>query len=170
MHFARRDLAEQPLRRAQQGHLLGRLGDVGAQGWTGDGDVNPPRRPALTRGRLLAPPLAGRRPSLPPGRPTLGARRSAIHGSVVAFRSVPRIAEQFITEHYWGYTARGERTSEYRIEHPRWKIWPADSFELKADIATLYGEKFVEPLKAKPVSAFIADGSYVEVQRRTTEP
>jgi uncharacterized protein YqjF (DUF2071 family) len=77
---------------------------------------------------------------------------------------------EFITEHYWGYTARGERTSEYRIEHPRWKIWPADSFELKADIATLYGEKFVEPLKAKPVSAFIADGSYVEVQRRTTEP
>jgi hypothetical protein len=41
---------------------------------------------------------------------------------------------------------------------------------LKADIATLYGEKFVEPLKAKPVSAFIADGSYVEVQRRTTDP
>ena len=89
--------------------------------------------------------------------------------------------EQFITEHYWGYTARArhavagerrrsERTSEYRIEHPRWKIWPADSFELKADIATLYGEKFVEPLRAKPVSAFIADGSHVEVQRRTTEP
>ncbi|PYL47732.1 MAG: hypothetical protein DMF40_07280 [Verrucomicrobia bacterium] len=89
--------------------------------------------------------------------------------------------EEFITEHYWGYTARArravagegsqnERTSEYRVEHPRWKIWPADSFELKADIATLYGEKFVEPLTAKPVSAFIADGSYVEVQRRTTEP
>jgi hypothetical protein len=82
----------------------------------------------------------------------------------------PGSHEQFITEHYWGYTARGERTSEYRVEHPRWKIWPADSFELKADIATLYGEKFVEPLTAKPVSAFIADGSHVEVQRRTTEP
>jgi hypothetical protein len=41
---------------------------------------------------------------------------------------------------------------------------------LKADIATLYGEKFREPLKANPVSAFIADGSHVEVQRRTTEP
>jgi hypothetical protein len=78
--------------------------------------------------------------------------------------------EEFITEHYWGYTARGERTSEYRVEHPRWKIWPADSFKLKADIATLYGEKFLEPLTATPVSAFIADGSYVEVQRRTTEP
>jgi hypothetical protein len=41
---------------------------------------------------------------------------------------------------------------------------------LKADSATLYGEKFLEPLKAKPVSAFIADGSHVEVQRRTTGP
>src|SRR2546421_11685130 len=29
----------------------------------------------------------------------------------------------FIREHYWGYTARGERTSEYRVEHSRWKIW-----------------------------------------------
>src|SRR5207248_10481676 len=78
--------------------------------------------------------------------------------------------EEFITGQYRGYTARSERTSEYRVEHPRWKIWPADSFELKADIATLYGEKFLEPLRAKPVSAFIADGSHVEVQRRTVEP
>ena len=78
--------------------------------------------------------------------------------------------EEFITEHYWGYTHRGpERTSEYRVEHRRWKIWPADSFEFKADVATLYGEKFLEPLHAKPVSAFICDGSYVEVFRRTTE-
>src|SRR5438128_12022355 len=77
--------------------------------------------------------------------------------------------EEFITEHYWGYTARGERTSEYRLEHPRWKIWPADSFELKADIATLYGEKFIDPLRTKPVCAFIADCSDVELQRRVTE-
>ncbi|HEV2095895.1 MAG TPA: DUF2071 domain-containing protein [Chthoniobacterales bacterium] len=77
--------------------------------------------------------------------------------------------EEFITEHYWGYTARGARTSEYRVEHPRWKIWPAESFELSADVATLYGSEFVEPLRAKPASAFIADGSFVEVQRRTTE-
>jgi uncharacterized protein len=35
----------------------------------------------------------------------------------------PGSQEEFITEHYWGYTACGERTSEYRVEHPRWKIW-----------------------------------------------
>ncbi|MFL6542905.1 MAG: YqjF family protein [Chthoniobacterales bacterium] len=78
--------------------------------------------------------------------------------------------EEFITEHYWGYTKRGaERTSEYRIEHPRWKIWPAASHEFKVDVATLYGAKFVEPLAATPVSAFIADGSFVAVHRRDAD-
>jgi uncharacterized protein len=75
--------------------------------------------------------------------------------------------EEFITEHYWGYTRRGpDRTNEYRIEHPRWKIWPAASYELRADIAALYGEKFLAPLTTPPASAFIADGSFVTVYRR----
>ncbi len=78
--------------------------------------------------------------------------------------------EEFITEHYWGYTQRGPRTSEYRVEHPRWKIWPAESFELKADVATLYGEAFCEPLSAIPVSAFIAEGSHVQVFRKFDDP
>jgi uncharacterized protein YqjF (DUF2071 family) len=77
--------------------------------------------------------------------------------------------EEFITEHYWGYTKRGERTSEYRVEHPRWKIWPAQTHEFKADVASLYGENFVEPLSANPASAFIADGSFVTVYRRATD-
>jgi len=87
------------------------------------------------------------------------------HGEAQNIRQASH--EEFITEHYWGYTARGERTSEYRIEHPRWKIWPADSFEIKADVAALYGEKFVEPLSAAPRSAFIADGSFISVFARS---
>lgn len=75
--------------------------------------------------------------------------------------------EEFITEHYWGYTRRGpDRTSEYRVEHSRWKIWPANSYELRADIASLYGEQFAAPLTASAASAFIADGSFVTVYRR----
>ncbi|MFN2507371.1 MAG: YqjF family protein [Chthoniobacterales bacterium] len=77
--------------------------------------------------------------------------------------------EEFITEHYWGYTALRSGVSEYRVEHPRWRVWPARSWNFEADIATLYGAEFVEPLSAKPVSAFIAEGSHVEVQRRTRE-
>ncbi len=71
--------------------------------------------------------------------------------------------EKFITEHYWGYTRRGRRTSEYLVEHPRWNLWMATGHEFKADTATLYGEKFFEALISLPASAFIADGSSVAV-------
>jgi len=73
---------------------------------------------------------------------------------------------EFITEHYWGYTCFRGGCSEYRVEHPRWKVWNADSFEFKADIAALYGEQFLEPLSAAPRSAFIADGSPIRVLLR----
>src|ERR1700736_1032878 len=52
---------------------------------------------------------------------------------------------EFITEHYWGYTCFRGGCSEYRVEHPRWKVWNAQEFELSAEISGLYGEKFVEP-------------------------
>jgi uncharacterized protein YqjF (DUF2071 family) len=73
----------------------------------------------------------------------------------------------FITEHYWGYTRVRSGSSEYRVEHPRWKIWKAEQFALRADIATLYGEQFVEALTASPRSAFIADGSPITIQTRS---
>src|SRR3954468_622395 len=73
---------------------------------------------------------------------------------------------EFITEHYWGYTCFRGGCSEYRVEHPRWKTWNADKFEFNADVVALYGEQFVEPLRATPRSAFIADGSPITVERR----
>jgi uncharacterized protein len=73
---------------------------------------------------------------------------------------------EFITEHYWGYTALRSGCGEYRVEHPRWKIWNASSFELNADVATLYGQQFVKTLDAPPRSAFIADGSPITVHTR----
>jgi uncharacterized protein YqjF (DUF2071 family) len=73
---------------------------------------------------------------------------------------------EFITEHYWGYTCFRGGCSEYRVEHPRWKVWNADKFEFNADVAMLYGPQFVEPLSAAPRSAFIADGSAIQVLLR----
>ena len=77
---------------------------------------------------------------------------------------------EFITEHYWGYTCFRGGCSEYRVEHPRWKIWNADRFEFSADVAALYGEQFVETLSVTPRSAFIADGSPIEVLLREQLP
>jgi len=79
--------------------------------------------------------------------------------------SAPGSHEEFITEHYWGYTARGCETSSYRVEHPRWRLWPAETYRFEADVAALYGPQFTETLSAKPISAFIAEGSRIEVQR-----
>src|SRR5437016_10663719 len=73
---------------------------------------------------------------------------------------------EFITEHYWGYTCFRGGCSEYRVEHPRWKVWNAERFEFAADVAALYGEQFVEPLSVEPRSAFIADGSAIQVLLR----
>ena len=74
---------------------------------------------------------------------------------------------EFITEHYWGYTWVCAGSSEYRVEHPRWKIWNATDFEVNADVATLYGKQFAETLNQLPRSAFIADGSPITIERRS---
>jgi uncharacterized protein len=77
---------------------------------------------------------------------------------------------EFITEHHWGYTCFRGGCSEYRVDHPRWKVWNAKSFEFSADVAALYGEKFVDPLGTAPRSAFIADGSPIQVLLREQLP
>ncbi len=74
---------------------------------------------------------------------------------------------EFITEHYWGYTSVRAGCSEYRVQHARWKVWNADTFELHAKIATLCGEQFAETLSQPPRSAFIAEGSPITVERRS---
>jgi hypothetical protein len=72
--------------------------------------------------------------------------------------------EEFITEHYWGYTARGDGTcAEYRVEHPAWRIWRVREARLDCDAASLYGPGWVEPLSAAPRSAFVAEGSPIRV-------
>jgi uncharacterized protein YqjF (DUF2071 family) len=74
--------------------------------------------------------------------------------------------EEFITEHYWGYTKRPAGTSEYQVEHPRWRLRLANEWSFDADVASLYGPQFCETLSAEPVSAFIAEGSGVMVKPR----
>ncbi len=72
-------------------------------------------------------------------------------------------AQEFITEHYWGYARRhGGRTTEYRVEHPQWRVAAAKEARLDCNVAELYGDQFVEFLQS-PASAFLADGSAVKV-------
>jgi uncharacterized protein YqjF (DUF2071 family) len=75
--------------------------------------------------------------------------------------------EEFIAEHYWGYTARRGGSSEYQVEHAPWRVWSGTESYLHADVLALYGNLFVEALSVRPVSAFIADGSAITVRRKS---
>ena len=73
-------------------------------------------------------------------------------------------AEQFITEHYWGYAKqRDGGTVEYRVEHEPWCVWDASYAEFSGDASALYGAEFKDALSVKPYSAFVADGGPVRV-------
>jgi uncharacterized protein YqjF (DUF2071 family) len=78
--------------------------------------------------------------------------------------AAPGSEEEFITEHYWGYSSlRGGGCVEYQVEHPRWRVWKLLRPVLDCDVAALYGRQFAEPLAGEPSSAFLADGSEVAV-------
>lgn len=89
---------------------------------------------------------------------------------VVAETKAAEITEgseaEFITEHYWGYASgKGVSAMEYQVEHTRWSTFRVLDFELRCDVAGLYGADFKQFLNAKPHSVFMADGSEVLVRK-----
>ena len=74
--------------------------------------------------------------------------------------------EEFIVENYWGYSSglKGG-TLEYRVDHPRWNLWTGEQASFDADVAQLYGPRFVDALTSRPASSLMADGSAVTVYR-----
>jgi uncharacterized protein len=72
--------------------------------------------------------------------------------------------EQFITEHYWGYSAQRDGSCMgYHVSHVPWKVWSSTSASFDGDAESLYGRELGCVLRRKPDSAFIADGSPVIV-------
>jgi uncharacterized protein YqjF (DUF2071 family) len=87
-----------------------------------------------------------------------------LHAQPIASGSV----EEFITEHYWGYTKRRRgTTSEYGVQHPRWSIYPIQSHGIKADLGSLYGSAFSGLVANAPDNILLAEGSPVSVSDGT---
>jgi hypothetical protein len=75
--------------------------------------------------------------------------------------------EEFIFEHYWGYTAlSNNRTGEYRVAHPRWNVYSVTDHRTTADFGSMYGNEFLFLNRVEPDSVFVAEGSAVEVYQR----
>lgn len=70
--------------------------------------------------------------------------------------------EEFITEHYWGYTTAGKyKTSEYGVEHPSWEIYKVNTYDIIVDFEDMYGNDFAFLNQLEPSSIFLAEGSEV---------
>lgn len=97
--------------------------------------------------------------------------RSARNAVYAEFEGEPKplvagSQEEFITEHYWGYTAQCDGSvMEYAVEHPSWRVWRANAARLDCDIEACYGDRFTSALSQPPTSAFVAEGSEVVVFR-----
>ena len=76
--------------------------------------------------------------------------------------------EEFITEHFWGYTKiNDQKTSEYGVEHPRWQVYPILDFSVNVDFGLMYGSEFEFIKNEKPRSVFLAEGSDIVVKGGT---
>ncbi len=72
--------------------------------------------------------------------------------------------EEFITEHYWGYTRRSaNRTSGYQVSHPRWEVYPVRRYATDVNFAAQYGAEFGVLQGQEPDSVLLAEGSGVTV-------
>ena len=75
--------------------------------------------------------------------------------------------EEFITEHYWGYTKfNDKKTSEYGVEHPKWDIYKVKEYFIDIDFEQIYGEDFKFLQDLKPTSVFLAEGSQIKVNSK----
>jgi uncharacterized protein YqjF (DUF2071 family) len=76
--------------------------------------------------------------------------------------------EDFITEHYWGFTKRSDgTTSQYEVKLPSWVVYPVKNWVIAADFEALYGERFAMLNGQKPENVLLAEGSAVSVDSGT---
>jgi len=73
---------------------------------------------------------------------------------------------EFIIEHYWGYTGRGNgRVDEYRVEHPKWELFSVKNERIDVDFGAVYGSEFAFLADERPYSVLLAKGSEVAVYK-----
>lgn len=90
----------------------------------------------------------------------------SVDAGLEALSLEPGSEEEFIAEHYWGYTkASKSKTIAYQVEHPQWKHYKVNSYKIDVDFAKLYGPAFGFLSRMRPCSVFICQGSKVTVRK-----
>ena len=82
---------------------------------------------------------------------------------------VPESIEEFIFEHYYGYTKINNQLSqEYKVNHPRWFVNKVIDYSIHCDFESMYGNDFSFLKNRQPGSVIIAEGSPVTVKWKRT--
>ena len=83
---------------------------------------------------------------------------------------LPESIEEFIFEHYYGYTKINNQLSqEYKVNHPRWLVNKVIGYSIFCDFKEMYGNDFSFLSNYQPDSVITAEGSPVTVKwKRTT--
>ena len=77
----------------------------------------------------------------------------------------PGSMEEFITEHYWGYTPRrAGGTSEYAVEHRQWQVYPVREHRIACNFGSLYGPQFAHLTTRPPDHLLLAEGAPVAIR------
>lgn len=76
----------------------------------------------------------------------------------------PGSIEEFIFDHYYGYTKINNVLSqEYRVNHPSWMVNDMMNYRINCDFKSMYGHEFAYLNNQQPDSVILAEGSAVTV-------
>jgi uncharacterized protein YqjF (DUF2071 family) len=88
-----------------------------------------------------------------------------IEASATSQKMLAGSVEEFIFEHYYGYTkVDAINTIEYNIAHPSWEIYPVEKVIVNCDFGAMYGAAFAHLSHLKPDSIMLAEGSNIAVK------
>ncbi len=77
--------------------------------------------------------------------------------------------EEFIFEHYYGYTKiNDQKSQEYKINHPRWQVLKVLDYAINCDFKAMYGASFSALSNQIPDSVIVAEGSKITVNWKRT--
>jgi len=83
---------------------------------------------------------------------------------------LPGSVEEFIFEHYYGYTKINKQLSqEYKVNHSRWLVNKVMDYSIHCNFKSMYGDEFSFLSNHQPDSVIIAEGSPVTVVWKRTE-
>jgi uncharacterized protein YqjF (DUF2071 family) len=106
-----------------------------------------------------------------PGARSQRWQHLAVQADPIAQPIAPNSMEEFITEHYWGYTQRNGLisrgagvTGEYGVAHPSWQCYPVRAAQVSADFGALYGKAFANLIDRAPDHVLLAEGSAVAIR------